>query len=61
MEAGGLLMADNALHQGEVIKPGGQQARNVAAYNEMVSKNPLLQSVIIPIRDGLSVARVREL
>jgi caffeoyl-CoA O-methyltransferase len=61
LEPGALLMADNALHQGEVIMPAGQQARNVAAYNELVSKNPLLQSVVIPIRDGLSVARIREL
>jgi caffeoyl-CoA O-methyltransferase len=61
LEAGALLMADNALHQGEVIQPKGQQARNVAAYNELVSGNLRLQSVVIPIRDGLSVARVREL
>jgi predicted O-methyltransferase YrrM len=61
LRPGGLLMADNALHRGDVIKPTGQQARNVARYNELVAQNPLLQSVVIPIRDGLSVARVREL
>jgi caffeoyl-CoA O-methyltransferase len=61
MEPGALVMADNALHQGEVIQPKGQQARNVATYNDLVSKDPRLQSVVIPVRDGLSVARVREL
>jgi caffeoyl-CoA O-methyltransferase len=61
MEPGALVMADNALHQGEVIQPKAQQARNVATYNELVSKDPRLQSVVIPIRDGLSIARVREL
>ena len=55
-----LLMADNALRQGEVVKPKTQQARNVAAYNEWVSKHPRLESVVIPIRDGLSVARVKD-
>ena len=60
LDAGALLMADNALRQGEVIKPKTQQARNVAIYNEMVSKHPQLESVVIPIRDGLSVARVRD-
>jgi len=60
LEGGALLMADNALRQGEVIKPKTQQARNVAAYNEWVSKHPRLDSVVIPIRDGLSVARVRD-
>jgi caffeoyl-CoA O-methyltransferase len=60
LEGGALLMADNALRQGEVIKPKNQQARNVAAYNEWVARHPRLESVVIPIRDGLSVARVRD-
>jgi caffeoyl-CoA O-methyltransferase len=57
---GALLMADNALRQGEVLRPSNQQARNVAFYNDLVSKHPRLESVVIPIRDGLSVARVRD-
>ena len=60
LDAGGLLVADNALRQGEVAKPQTQQARNVAYYNDLVSKHPRLESVVIPIRDGLSVARVRD-
>ena len=60
MNGGGLLMADNALRRGEVLRPKQQQARNVAHYNELVAKHPRLESVIIPIRDGLSVARVRD-
>jgi caffeoyl-CoA O-methyltransferase len=60
LDAGGLLMADNALRQGEVIRQKNQQARNVAFYNELVSKHPRLDSVVIPIRDGLSVARVKD-
>jgi predicted O-methyltransferase YrrM len=60
LEAGALLMADNALRQGEVIKPKSQQARNVAFYNHWVAKHPQLDSVVVPIRDGLSVARVKD-
>ena len=60
LDAGALLMADNALRQGEVLKPKAQQARNVAYYNQLVAKHPRLDSVIIPIRDGLSVARVKD-
>lgn len=59
LEPGGLLMADNALRQGEVLHPSGQQARNVRFYNELVAKDTRLESVVIPIRDGLSVARVK--
>lgn len=60
LDAGGLLMADNALRQGEVLEPKTQQARNVAYYNRLVAEDPRLESVVIPIRDGLSVARVRD-
>jgi Predicted O-methyltransferase len=60
LDVGGLLMADNALRQGEVIKPQTQQSRNVASYNEWVAKHARLESVVIPIRDGLSVARVKD-
>jgi predicted O-methyltransferase YrrM len=60
LDAGGLLMADNALRQGEVLHPTSQQAKNVAFYNEFLARHPRLESVVIPIRDGLSVARVRD-
>src|SRR2546421_10806147 len=59
LEGGALLMSDNALRQGEVVRPKNQQARNVAHYNELVAKHPRLESVVIPIRDGVSVARVK--
>jgi caffeoyl-CoA O-methyltransferase len=60
LDAGGLLMADNALRQGEVLHPGNQQAKNVAFYNGFVSSHPRLESIVIPVRDGLSVARVKD-
>ena len=60
LEPGALLMADNALRQGEVLHPSNQQAKNVAFYNDLVAKHPRLDSVVIPIRDGLSVARVKD-
>jgi len=59
LDAGGLLIADNALRQGEVVHPKSQQARNVAFYNQLVAKDSRLESVIVPIRDGVSVARVK--
>ncbi|MGA7910323.1 MAG: O-methyltransferase [Candidatus Dormiibacterota bacterium] len=60
LDAGALLMADNALRHGEVLEPKTQQARNVEYYNRLVAEHPRLESVIIPIRDGLSVARVKD-
>ncbi len=60
LEPGGLLMADNALRQGEILKPTTQQDRNVLTYNELVAKDARLESIVVPIRDGLSVARVKD-
>jgi predicted O-methyltransferase YrrM len=59
LDGGALLMADNALREGEVVAPKSQRAKNVVAYNDFVARHPRLESVVIPIRDGLSVARVK--
>src|SRR6266550_1661729 len=37
-----------------------KQARNVAHFNELVAKHPRLESVVIPVRDGVSIARVKD-
>ncbi len=60
LRPGGLLMADNALRRGEVLKPQGQGARNVVLWNRLVADEPRLDSALIPLRDGVSVARVRD-
>jgi predicted O-methyltransferase YrrM len=60
LDGGALLLADNALGRGEVVKPKNQNAKNIAFYNATVSKHPRLETVIVPIRDGLSIARVKD-
>ena len=60
LDPGALLMTDNTLQQGDVVHPDSQNVRNAAHYNELVAKHPRLESVLIPIRDGLSVARVKD-
>ena len=55
----GLLLADNALRRGEVTAPRSQGARNVARYNELVARDARLESMIVPLRDGVSIARLR--
>ena len=56
---GGLLLADNSLRRGEVTDPSSQGARNVDRYNRLVAADARLDSVIVPLRDGVSVARLR--
>jgi predicted O-methyltransferase YrrM len=60
LDGGALLLADNALRQGEVVQPKNQQARNVHRYNELVANDRRLEGIVVPIRDGLSIARVRD-
>ncbi len=57
---GSLLMADNVLSRGEVLNPARQPTKNVVLYNRLVATQPRLEAVVVPIRDGLSVARVRD-
>lgn len=58
LRPGGLLLADNALRRGEVTAPSSQGARNVVRYNQLVAREPRLESVIVPLRDGVSIARL---
>jgi predicted O-methyltransferase YrrM len=58
LEPGGLLVADNALRRGEVLQPDSHGARNVVRYNELIAKDGRLRGLIVPLRDGVSVARL---
>ena len=60
LRPGGLLIADNALRRGEVLNPNGQGAKNVALWNRLVADDQRLDSSLIPLRDGVSVARLRD-
>lgn len=60
LRLGGLLLADNALGRGEVVRPSSRQSRNISRYNELVARAPQLESVIVPLRDGVSVARLKD-
>jgi len=59
LRPGGLLLADNALRRGEVLRPHTTGARNVARYNALVAAEPRLESLVVPLRDGVSIARLR--
>jgi caffeoyl-CoA O-methyltransferase len=56
LRPGGFLLADNALGRGEVAAPSSRQARNIRRYNDLVARAPQLESVIVPLRDGVSIA-----
>ena len=56
LRVGGLLLADNALHSGDVVSPNSASATGVAEYNRRIFSHPNLMSSLIPLRDGLAVS-----
>lgn len=57
---GGLILADNVLWDGKVCldpMPQDKQTIGIAAFNDMVSKDSRVESVILPLRDGLNMIR----
>lgn len=61
MKAGGVIIADNVLWSGKVIDADDSKTDNetiaIKAYNKMVAENLSFETIILPIRDGISVAR----
>ena len=57
---GGLILADNVLWDGKVCMdplPQDKQTVGIARFNDMVSADPRVESVILPLRDGLNIIR----
>ncbi len=58
LRVGGLLVTDNVLWKGAVADPK-DRSRDTAAirtYNERLARDPRMLAVILPLRDGVSVA-----
>ena len=63
MRKGGWILADNTLWDGHVvdeeIRKNDQQTKGIMEFNDMVKNDPRVEVVILPIRDGISVIRVK--
>jgi len=62
-ENGALIVADNVMAGGTVADPDMQPKRNtehMAKFNEAVARHPQLESILLPIGDGLTVSRVKK-
>jgi predicted O-methyltransferase YrrM len=56
VRAGGVILADNVLWSGEVLAPKEADARALAAFNEHIARDPRVEHVMLPIRDGITIA-----
>lgn len=60
LRSGGLIIADNILWYGKVVLPvkdSDKETKAIKLFNETVSKDSRFDSLILPIRDGIMVAR----
>ncbi len=55
---GGLWVTDNVLWSGKVLNPSDGQARGIAGFNDLAARDPDLEQVILPLRDGLMLLRL---
>jgi len=61
MNKGGIILSDNVLWSGKVleaVKPNDKSTKVLLEYNKMLKDDPRVETVLLPIRDGLTVSRV---
>jgi caffeoyl-CoA O-methyltransferase len=59
LRSGGLIVADNVLWSGRVLKPKDQTDLGIVAFNEKVAKDSRVEKVMLTVRDGITLARKR--
>jgi caffeoyl-CoA O-methyltransferase len=61
MNKGGIILSDNVLWSGKVLEPLNPKdgsTKILLEYNLMLKNDPRVETVLLPIRDGLTVSRV---
>ena len=61
MNKGGIILSDNVLWSGKVLEPlqpNDLSTKIIIEYNELLKSDPRVETVLLPIRDGLTVSRV---
>lgn len=61
MNKGGIIISDNVLWSGKVtekLDPKDESTKELVKYNKLLKADKRVETVLLPIRDGLSVSRV---
>jgi len=62
MNPGGLIIADNVLWSGKVlepVKPNDRETKGLMAFTEKVCADQRVEQLLLPVRDGLMILRVK--
>ncbi len=61
MNKGGIILSDNVLWSGKVLEPlqpNDLSTKVLVEYNQLLKNDSRVETVLLPIRDGLTVSRV---
>lgn len=61
LKSGSVILSDNVLWSGKVIEKvekDDEDTKALISYNKLLNEHPQLETVILPIRDGLTISRV---
>jgi len=62
MNVGGIIISDNVLWSGKVVQeinPKDKDTNAIIAYNKKLIDDNRVETILLPIRDGLSICRVK--
>jgi predicted O-methyltransferase YrrM len=62
MNSGGVILSDNVLWSGKVIEeiePNDKDTKALVEFNKMLNSDDRIETILLPIRDGLSISRVK--
>ncbi|MCP4483863.1 MAG: O-methyltransferase [Flavobacteriaceae bacterium] len=62
LKSGSVILSDNVLWTGKVIEElqkGDKDTEALLKYNKMINEHSQLETVLLPIRDGLTITRVK--
>ncbi len=62
MNSGGVILSDNVLWSGKVVEevnPKDIDTKVILEYNRKLNEDNRLETVLLPIRDGLTISRVK--
>jgi len=57
LRPGGLIVADNTLWSGRVLRPTQETDKAIVAFNDLVARDPRVEKVLLTVRDGILLAR----
>lgn len=59
LRPGGVILVDNVLYSGNVVKPNCENSRAIAELNDFIAKDERVDRVLLPFRDGVYFIRKR--